>query len=79
MTNKIDYDLTAQLSMEITQRVKRILKDFPVANEELLKHLAAANIHLAFFMRDILDYKKGTKTTVGYEEKFLDECGCKDV
>lgn len=79
MTNKIDYDQCAEMSVQISERIKIILENFPIANEKLLKNLAATSIHLAFFMRDIYDYKENKKTIIDKDEKkFLDDCGCKN-
>lgn len=64
--------------MEITPRIKAIQNIFNKENEFLLKDLASASIHLAFFIREILNNSNGDKTeSSDIEAKFLDECGCK--
>lgn len=80
MSEKIDFELTASLALEISDRLKLIAKYFPKNNELLLKHSVAAAIHMALFIKDVYDYKDGeySEKEDKYVEEFLEECGCKD-
>ena len=79
---KIDLDLISSLTLDITNRVKLMMKLFPEdkSKENLLRHLAAARIHFSFFMIDILDDATNEKTDIDEDlvNKVLDQCGCKD-
>lgn len=78
---KIDHELIACVVLEMTDRIKLIMKLFPKSEEKqnLLRNLAAASIHLAFFMRDIFTDSEGKeiKELEEHEKVFLNECGCK--
>lgn len=79
---KLDMEAIAAVSTAITRRIKTIISLFPQEEkyEFLLRHLAAAAIHLGLFMRDLTDYLEGNNSRLPLkdEEKFLNECGCKD-
>lgn len=75
----IDLNLYANLVREVGDRIIHIKNIFPKGNEHLLKHLAAASIHLAYFSRDIFEIIQGEKIDLdkNMEETFINECGCK--
>lgn len=76
----IEQELLISTILEISSRMRIIAEIFPKENEHILKHFAAASIHLAFFMRDIhsivMDKKINNEEYSEMENKFLDECGC---
>ena len=77
----IDTKKIAHVALEINDRVKLITRIFAKDKklEPLLRNLAAASIHMAFFMRDIYDHIEGNETVkIDNEDQFLNECGCKD-
>lgn len=68
----------ADCGVAISHYSKKILSIIKEEND-VLKHLAASSIHLAFFMRDINDIKCGvSKKFDDLEYLFLKNCGCKD-
>ena len=79
MTSKLDLELISALTLVMSDRLKIILDLIPKQKEYLLKHLASASIHLAFFMRDMLEDIDGKKSPmIENEQQFMNECGCKD-
>lgn len=82
MTNKIDAEIIASLMLEISDRINLTLKMIPnnEDNNQILKHLAAASIHVALFMKDVHDFTVNKKTEIkeDYIKKFLESCGCSD-
>lgn len=76
----IDYEIVAAFSMEIGDRNKKIMEYIPDEKDHLLKHLAASSLHLALFMRDILNDQTGKYKNINpeLEKIFLDNCGCKE-
>ena len=78
--SKIDKELVAAVTLEITDRYKLLLTLIPkeLNREVFLKHLAAASIHTAMFLRDFYDYIEGKKITAPdkNEMEFIDNCGC---
>ncbi len=77
MKDKIDYKILTALTLEINDRIKLINTTFPKDKEILLKHLAAASIHLALFMKGIYTDKEGLHPeSEDYLEDFLNNCGC---
>ncbi len=78
MTDKIDYDLIGKHLLKITPLLTLIKDNIPKDKEPLLKHLAAASIHLAFFAENIFNYKEDKESEINKEliDKFLKECGC---
>ena len=81
MQEKIDYEAISVLLLEITDRIKLIEKIFPITEEPLLKHFAAAAIHLALFSKEIYEHSSKGSISVESElmQRFLDECGCKGL
>lgn len=76
--NEIDYKSLYKAAMEISDGYKNIMKIIPEENHEIIRHLAASSIHMAYFMKDIHDISTGTKTDISKEltERFFNECGC---
>jgi hypothetical protein len=74
----IDHEVIAALIREITHRIELMTKFIPKEKEPLVKQLAAASIHLAFFAKDLYADLRGEKIDIDkeLEEKFLNECGC---
>ena len=72
---KLDTDLFAQIMFDITERINILRRMLP---EELLKHLAATSIHLAFFARDIAINQDSKLVAMDSNmlEEFLNKCGC---
>ncbi len=74
---EIDIEKIGEITLELTSRFQRICSLFPRENQHILRHLAAASIHTAFFMRDLTDLLEGKKSKgIEKEDKFLNECGC---
>ncbi len=79
---KDEVEMISCIVLEMSDRCKVILNLFPKdkKKEKLLRHLAAASVHLLYFMRDITNNNNGIiKISEEYkkEEKlFLNECGC---
>lgn len=79
MPNKKNKDLIiCDALIEIGEKHKMIANLFPKENEHILKHLAAAAIHISLFARDFHDITMGVKTSLDNEsiEQFLKKCGC---
>ncbi len=80
--NELDLEMMLSLTELIKDRIMLIMKVFPKSDdyEFLLKHLAAASIHMCFFARDLFDFTEGIpiKESDDNEKMFLEECGCKD-
>lgn len=74
----IDEKLIIRLTAEITNSIEQITKTFSKENEAILKHLAAASIHLTFFLREFHDMSTAeqTKRNDVLEALFLNTCGC---
>ncbi len=79
---QLDTEAIAAISTAITRRIKTIMSLFPQDKkyEFLLRNLASGAIHLGLFMRDLTNYLDGndSRSPLKDEEKFLNECGCKD-
>ncbi len=77
--NKLDYDAIASLSLDINKLIGLIVESVPNDNNELLRHLASASIHIALFMQDVCSYKetKEIHKLTKLQQSFLDNCGCK--
>lgn len=78
---EIDLDMIGAVILEINDRLKLLLNIYPKdKNKEfLLKNLAAASIHITFFVRDLYNHEnKQEKTNINeeLESEFLKECGC---
>ncbi len=78
--SKENCTIVSELCIQITEKIKSISSKFNDDNQFLLKHCAAAAIHMSFFTRDILQNAKDTvfDELNEAEEKFLNKCGCKD-
>lgn len=78
MEEKIDMEAIVACCSEIRDRVKLIGTIFPKDKEFLLNHLAAAQIHIALFMKDLYGYLTDQSENFPEELRFLENCGCKD-
>lgn len=81
MTNKkIPIELIAATALEISDRFKLISKIFPKDKEPLLKNLASASIHMAYFVRDLYAHIEGDESLnlCELEKRFLAQCGCNE-
>jgi hypothetical protein len=82
--NESDIEMIGAIALEISDRFKTIVTIFPDDKkyEHLLKNLAAASIHTALFMQDLVENQDGTKhynkISQGEIDKFLQKCGCKN-
>ena len=76
---EINKDLIANLAIEISNRYKTIMNEFPDSNDDILRHLACSALHMAMFMNNFASIIVDRKCAVGLDpiEKFLEECGCK--
>lgn len=75
----IDYELIAAGAHDVSKLHQVIMNGIPEEHNSLLHHLSAAAIHLALFMRDVVDVKNKTKSSkIDKEDLFLSKCGCKD-
>lgn len=76
--NKINVDFISQCSVQMGTLFTKIKDQFPPQNEFMLRHLAAAAIHMNFFVRDLYEVMNGEKMgdLDEYEKKFVDNCGC---
>jgi len=82
MNKKIDYEAISVLLLEINDRIKLAKNIFPKDKEPLLKHFAAAAIHITLFSRDLYEDQDniGSKLSESTLLKtFLDQCGCKEI
>ncbi len=82
MTTKIDYDAISVLLLEINDRIKLIQKIFPKDKEQLLKHFAAAAIHMTLFASDLFENRDNGESKLcksNLLKTFLDQCGCKEI
>ena len=80
MTQEIDYEIVCSLALDLAKMSHTILQFFPKNKESILKNLAASNIHLVLFMRDILNDRDGEEIVYSEDEKqFFNECGCKEL
>jgi hypothetical protein len=76
----IDPHFIAKKVLDISKGFQIIKDNFPKENERILKHLAAASIHMALFMKDFYEISEGEKLmNRDVEEDFLSKCGCKDI
>lgn len=75
---QIDKKLVAKYILEINKKNKLIAQLFSEDNEHILKHLAAASIHMNFFARDLYEIIEGVKidNDSNLENEFFDKCGC---
>ena len=75
---KIDCRAIGLLMMEISDRVKLIMDEFPSEHGEHLRHLAVFSIHTAIFMRSIYKLNNGDEISkyTKSEIEFFKECGC---
>lgn len=78
---EIDIGFIVKNISEINTRFNFIKDSFPEENENILKHLASAAIHITFFMKDFYEITKDEKVSIDkeLEEKFLNNCGCKEL
>lgn len=78
--NDIDREKFAVLCQEITDNFRLIKDLFPEGNNNILKHLAASAIHMAFFTANVRDILCESKTNIDKDliNDFLKTCGCKE-
>lgn len=75
MDKKIDIALVNAYILEISDRIKLILDLIPGRNE--CKHLTSSSIHLALFIKDLIDNLNGDEIIIeGNVKRFIEECGC---
>lgn len=71
----INADAIGRLAVEIGDRFK-LINCCLRGHNELLRHVAAASIHMAMFMRDVYNKIDGNITNVELDKRFLSDCGC---
>jgi hypothetical protein len=78
----LDVQAISAILLGMNARTKTIISIFPKDKkyEFLLRNLASAAIHLGLFARDLNNYCEGNEPVKPYndEEKFFNECGCKE-
>lgn len=74
----MDKELICGYVLHIAASCKKICEAFPKENEYILKHVAAASLHMALFMRDFHEITYDTKicSSKEDEQRFFNECGC---
>lgn len=77
-SRKLNTDFISRTATQCGELFTRIKDQFPPDNEFMLRHLAAASIHLNFFMRDLFEVLSGDKTVRcdKHEQQFVEQCGC---
>jgi len=70
-----------QLIADIVSEIEKKITEIPplIDKEKLLKHLAAASIHITFFMNDLYEDIEGYEPFAidkELEKIFIEECGC---
>ena len=75
---KLNVEFISRCATDAGNILIKIKDQFPPDNEFMLRHLAAASIHLSFFMRDLFEVLSGDKTVRcdKHEQQFIEQCGC---
>ncbi len=73
----LDMETIINLVRRMSNAAMEILKVFPEEGDGL-KHLAASQIHLTFFIRDLAEMELGIKINKDkvIEDDFMKKCGC---
>lgn len=73
-----DRDKLISLTKEISHLSIKICNLFSAENQYILKHLAASQIHLALFMKDLAAISLGEEINIDEAllKTFLKECDC---
>lgn len=68
------------LSREISQKMEKLSEFFPEAHrDKQLRHVAAAAIHMALFMKELVQDKEVDDRVDAIMKQFTDKCGCNHI
>lgn len=76
--NKINLDLMVEEILKIQKSYELVAFLMKEEKQDILKHIAAASIHIIFFMNDVYEYIEKDEIVLDdkYKELFLENCGC---